>query len=292
MAQKHSWKGPLFVILSAVAWSFSGVLSTGISWNGFSKNGARAIIAVLIYAAIRRSFRVKLTRSTVIGGLGVMLTSALYMIALSYTSSANAIILQYSMPAFVVLIDWLRFHIRPARRDVAAVVFVALGVVLCCAQNLSGGAFFGDLLSVLSGLTFAIVFIASRAKDSSVSDYTYLGILMCVPGAISLFFDPNVHFAVSQTVSAAILAREWLSAVAMGLSLVGGYVFLAIGMRDTRPITAAILENLEPVLNPVWVFLFYGKDPGLYTILGAAVVLITVTAYTCLPLLRDKRAPS
>lgn len=290
MQQKNGIKGPLLVILSAVSWSFSGVLSRGTQWNGFSKAGVRAIIAVLIYAAVRKSFKVKLTRHTVIGALGVMLTSVLYMIALSYTSSANAIILQYSMPVFVIFIDWLLFHLKPSAIDLGAVVLVAAGVILCCMQSMGGGAFFGDMISLLSGLTFAMVFIVSRFKGVNTMDYTYLGILLCVPCTVSVLFDPNVHFAVTEAVSLSTIAGEWFSMLLMGLSLVGGYIFLAMGMRGTSPITAAILENLEPVLNPVWVFFFYGEDPGIYTILGAILVLVTVTVYTCLPMLREKRA--
>ena len=281
--------GPVFVLLSAVSWSFSGVLSKGIEWNGFSKTGVRAIIAVLIYAAYRRSFRVRLTRNTLIGALGVMLTSVLYMVALSYTTSANAIILQYSMPIFVVGIDWLLFRRRPSMLDLGAVVLVAAGVVLCCAQNIGGGALFGDVLSVISGFTFALVFIVSQLPNTNATDYTYLGMLLSVPLAVSVFFDPGVHFSVSQTVSSRALGLEWLTVFAMGVSLALGYLFLSVGMKRTSPVTAAILENLEPVLNPVWVFLFYGENPGVYSILGAIVVLVTVTAYTCVPAILDAR---
>ena len=289
MTRNHRAVGPICVLLSAVSWSFSGVLSKGILWNGFSKTGARAIIALLIYGAYRRSFRVRITRNTLIGALGVTLTSVLYMVALSYTTSANAIILQYSMPIFVVGIDWLLFRRRPSLLDLGAVVLVAAGVVLCCAQNLGGGAFLGDALSVISGFTFALVFIVSQLPNTNATDYTYVGMLLSVPLTVSLFFDPGVHFSVSQAVSARALAGEWLTVLAMGVSLALGYLLLSIGMRRTSPVTAAILENLEPVLNPIWVFLFYGENPGVYTILGAVIVIVTVTAYTCASAVLDAR---
>ena len=55
---------------------------------------------------------------------------------------------------------------------------------------------------------------------------------------------------------------------------------ISIGMQKTEPITAAILANLEPVLNPVWVYLFLGENPGTLSILGAAIVLIAATVYS------------
>ena len=42
------------------------------------------------------------------------------------------------------------------------------------------------------------------------------------------------------------------------------------------------VANLEPVLNPVWVFLFLGENPGALSILGAAIVLIAATIYSIL----------
>ena len=67
----------------------------------------------------------------------------------------------------------------------------------------------------------------------------------------------------------------------MGLCLGMGYVFFALGMKaKLSPTVAAIVANIEPVLNPMWVLIFLGEAPGMLSFLGAAVVLITVTFYS------------
>ncbi len=45
---------------------------------------------------------------------------------------------------------------------------------------------------------------------------------------------------------------------------------------------------LEPVLNPVWVFLGYGERPGYWAVLGGAIIILALTGRT-LANERDRR---
>lgn len=279
---KHSsaWVGPVLVALSAVAWSFSGVLSKGLMWNGFTKTGVRGIVAALIFASFRKSFKVKLTFGLVLGALGVALTSLLYMSATLYTSASNAIVLQYSMPAYVIILNFLVFKQKPLRRDIITVIFVMLGVVLCCLEGLRGDGMLGNLLGLLSGLTFALVFFASRLPGCDPISYSYLGNVFSIVMAVSLFFDPNVHFTPTESYTASMIAADFTKAILLGVSLGLGYLFFSLGIKRTSAVSAAIITNLEPVLNPVWVYVFLGVWPGIFGIIGAVIVLATVSMHS------------
>lgn len=279
-SKSAAWTGPVLVALSAVAWSFSGVLSQGLEWNGFTKTGVRGIVATLIFAAFRKSFKVKITPGLILGALGVALTSLLYMSATLYTSASNAIVLQYSMPAYVILLNLLVFKQKPAKSDIITVIFVMLGVTLCCLEGLSGGGMLGNALGLLSGLTFALVFFASRLPGCDAVSYSYLGNVFSIAMAVSLFFDPNVHFIADSAYSAQMIATDLIKGILLGVSLGLGYLFFSLGIKRTSPVTAAIITNLEPVLNPVWVFVFLGVWPGVFGILGALIVLATVTVHS------------
>lgn len=50
-----------------------------------------------------------------------------------------------------------------------------------------------------------------------------------------------------------------------------------------------LLPIIDPVMNPVWVFLFLGEAPGLRSIIGAIVVLVSVTARVLYGIQDDKR---
>ena len=265
--------GALQVALGAIAWSFAGVLGKWLPWNALTINGVRSLVAALIMGLTRRSFRVRLTRGTVLGALGVMLTSILYMAAVKLTTSANAIVLQYAAPAFVILFCWLFYGQRPDLRSVVTAALIMLGVVLCFADKMGGGRLLGNVLAILSAVTFALVFFCARMPDADPAEYSYLGLLLCVPSALFGFFDPGVSADPAQ----------WLAAVGLGLCLAGGYYFVSAAMGHVSPIFAVLLSNLEPVLNPVWVALFLpqlGEIPGGLSLVGSAIVLITAGVYS------------
>ena len=82
---------------------------------------------------------------------------------------------------------------------------------------------------------------------------------------------------------AKMIAVHWLTAIALGFCLAGGYFFISKSMRNVSPVSAALLSNLEPILNPVWAFLLVGERPGRLTVVGAAIVLAAATVYALLP---------
>ena len=271
--------GALIVAIAAACWSGSGVLGKFTTWSPIATAGSRALLAVFFMGIMRRGFRVRVTRGNLLGALGVSVTSVLYIISNKLTTSANAIVLQYAMPAFVILLLWVLFHQKPARRDIVTVCFVLAGVFLCSLDGVGGGSTLGNALALLSGFTYSFVFLCSRMKDANAEEYTYLGLILCTPLTLFAFFDKGATFTLPN-----ILAQ-----IGLGLCLSTGYFLIARGMKYVSPMTAAITSNIEPVLNPIWVFLFLGERPGAIAILGAVVVLATVTIYS-LPA-RAKQSP-
>ncbi len=265
--------GALQVALAAASWSFAGVFSKSLPWNAWTVNGVRSLAAAAILAFARGTPKVKLTRGTLLGAAGVALTSILYMAATKLTTSANAIVLQYAMPVFVILFSWLFYGVKPLRKHVVIAAFILCGVILCSWDGLRGGNPLGDGLAILSAVTFALVFFCGRMPGANPQDYSYLGMIFCAPFALCAFFDPGVSAN----------PVHWLMGLALGLCLAGGYFFISKSMNNVSPISAALLANLEPILNPIWVFLFVGEKPGPLTILGAVIVLVTATVYSLLP---------
>ena len=272
MDRNAQMRSALLVVLAGVCWSFAGVLSRFTSWSSFSLAGYRSIIAVLLLGAIRKSFRPRNTLWNWIGALGVASTSAMFMVANKLTSAANAIVLQYAMTAIVIVAQILFFHARPRRMDVSAAVLVMVGVVLCFCQGLGRGQFLGDLVAFGSAFTWAVVFLAARMPGVDSLSYAYQGNLLACLFLLCMPFDPAV---------AAAGPAGWIVPSVMGLCLGLGYVCFAMGMKSQlSPTIAAVVANVEPVLNPLWVLIVLGEAPGMLSFLGAAVVLVTVTVYS------------
>ena len=176
------------------------------------------------------------------------------------------------MTAIVIVVQILFFRAHPRKLDVGAAVLVMLGVVLCFCQGLGRGQFLGDLLAFGSAFTWAAVFLAARMPGVDSLSYAYQGNLLACLFLIRMPFDPAVRAGGLQ---------GCLVPGLMGLCLGLGYVFFALGMKGKlSPTVAAIVANIEPVLNPMWVLIFLGEAPGALSFLGAAVVLVTVTVYS------------
>ena len=272
MERNGQKRSALLVALAGVCWSFAGVLSRYTPWSAFSLAGFRSIVAILLLGAIRKSFRPRNTLWNWLGALGVAATSTLFMIANKLTSAANAIVLQYAMTAIVIVVQIVFFRVRPRKLDIGAALLVMLGVVLCFCQGLGRGQFLGDLLAFGSAFTWATVFLAARMPGVDSLSYAYQGNLLACLFLVCMPFDPAVK--------AGGLGGCFVPAL-MGLCLGMGYVFFALGMKaKLSPTVAAIVANIEPVLNPMWVLIFLGEAPGALSLLGAAVVLVTVTVYS------------
>jgi len=270
MIHMNQKKGTLLVVLAALSWSVAGVLGKYTTWSPLATAGFRSIIATIIMAIVRGGIKVNLTKANLLGAFGCTATSIIFVMANKLTTAANAIVLQYAMTAVIILFNWLIYRQKPTRRDAITALFVIIGVVLCSADDLSGGSMLGNFLAIVTAFTFALVFFCSKLPGASATDYNFLGLALGMPCILFAINDPGATFTVSNI----------LALTGMGLGLAGGYIFISYGMKYATPLSAAITANIEPVLNPIWVFIFLGEAPGVTAILGAIVVLTTVTIYS------------
>ena len=262
-------KAALCALLSGIVWSFSGLFSRMVAWSSFSLVGLRSVTAVLILGLFRGGFRIRPNRGLWISAAGITATSLLYMSALRLTTTSNAIVLQYTASVFVILYMILIKKQKPLKSEMIAAFFVILGVCLCFSEGLGGGRLAGNLLALASGVSYAAVFLSTRYSPNDPVDSVYFGTLISCAFIVFPFFDPAVS----------LTPRQLLMAVALGASLGLGYLFFSLGLRyGLSAVRSCVISNVEPVMNPVWVFLFRGESPGPLGILGAAVVLLSVTA--------------
>jgi drug/metabolite transporter (DMT)-like permease len=167
------------------------------------------------------------------------------------------------------LINLLVYKTRPKSSEAAAVVVTILGMMLFFADQLEPGGLLGNVLAILSGLSFAGVFVCNRRADVDPQQATLLGFL--INAAIAL---PFVPFQVDANPVA------WGAVVFMGVVQVGlAYVLFTSGIKSTPALVACLITALEPVLNPVWVALVAKETPGPFAIAGGCVIVATVLVF-------------
>lgn len=264
--------GPLYIIIAAVFWSFGGLLGKLIPWSGLTIAALRGIIAAVTIGLYRRSFSFKLNKPILLAGISLTITTILFMIANKMTSAANAIVLQYTSPVFIILLTLIIYNQKPKKRDMFAIFGVLVGISIFFFDQFKSGNYIGDLIALGSGLSFAAVFFANKLPNASPIDATYLGNLLSLFILPFVFFDQN--FLMNQS------SLTWLYITLMGVFQLGfGYIFFSLGIKHTAATTSSIIATLEPILNPIWVFVFIGEVPSLLALVGGVIVLITVSIY-------------
>lgn len=264
--------GPLYIILAAIFWSFGGLLGKLIPWSGLTIAALRGIIAAVTIAVYRRSFRFKLNKPILLAGISLTITTILFMIANKMTSAANAIVLQYTSPVFIILLTLMIDKQKPKKRDLFAIFGVLIGISIFFYDQFRSGNYLGDLIALGSGLSFAAVFFANKLPNASPIDATYLGNLLSILILPFILFDQS--FLSNQNLT------PWVFIVLMGVFQLGfGYIFFSLGIKQTAATTSSIIATLEPILNPIWVFVFLNEVPSFLALVGGIIVLITVSIY-------------
>jgi drug/metabolite transporter (DMT)-like permease len=261
----------LCVFLASVFFSIGGLCVKLIPWSPLAINGARNLIGAAVigvFLAVTRH-RIVLSKPVFLGALSTMGVTTLFTISNKLTTAANAIVLQFTAPVFVMLFMALIFHTKPKKADVAACAAVFCGVCLFFVDGLRTGHLLGDLAAILSGVCYAGVFMMNAAERADALSSCFLGQL-----AAGIVFTP---FCLRETeFSLPILTVVLvLGVVQVGLA----YILLSLGIRHTPPVTASLIAGLEPVLNPLWVALFYGETVSRLAILGAGIVVGSIVVY-------------
>ena len=270
----QSRRGTLFVAAAAVLYSIGGLCIKVIPWNGMSINGGRTAIALLVIGGYMAASRhpLKFNRWVLLGALAVFATNSLFSVANKLTTAANAIVLQFTVPVFVMLFSALFFRRRPGKLDLAACAVIFGGILCFFLDSLSMGGGLGNLLALLSGVTYAGVFLMNEMPDSDAISSVFWGdVLSALAGRPFLLRETQ------------FTAMALFSLVVLGVFQVGAaYVCLCIGLKTTPPVTASLISGIEPVLNPILVALFYGEQVGGFAMVGAAVVIVGVVGYNVL----------
>ena len=270
---KESTKGTLAMIATALLWSIGGIFIKLVPWNPLAIAGLRGVIGGLVmYIYLRiRGIKPVFNKDTVKIALALAGVCSTFVAANKLTTAANAIVIQYCAPVYVLL--YIAFvqkkKLRPL--DIAVVPITILGVSLCFIGQMGNGHLVGDIIAVISGMFFAAMFISSenvtdQARASGIMQGQFLTAIIGLP----------VLFATRP----AFTAQAVTGILVLGIFQIGlAYVLYSIAIKRAPLLTCSLLAVLEPLLNPVWVFLFAGENPGVWSLVGGVIVVAVITLW-------------
>jgi DME family drug/metabolite transporter len=265
----------LFVIAAAVLWSTGGLFIKWTSLSGLELSFGRSLMAAITVAIFTRHEGFGLNKVTAVASVLYAALLLLFVLATKETTAANAIFLQYTAPVYLLILEPLIYKEKFRRRDLIVVTVCVIGMSLFFVGKLRPQDVTGNLLALASGLCFACYFLLLRHsksrsvnRASSVIYGNLLLVLVAAPAGLSALPQMNLHDGLSVL---------YLGVVQIGLA----YTLFTVAMaRGVRSLDAGIVGYVEPVLNPVWVFLVLGERPGPWALVGGAIIVIAVLGHT------------
>ncbi len=266
-----AFSGAVMMVAASVLFATGGLFVKIIPWNPLAINGARNLIACAVIGIflIATHHRLRFNLTILAGAVSFAGVTTLYTVANKLTTAGNTIILQYTAPVWIIILMFLFFRKKPDKTAVIAILIVFAGIVCCFGEGLSRGAWLGDLAALASGLFYAGVFMLNTFEKGDALSSVFWGQLFC-----GVVMSP---LAARETDFSApvLLAVLFLGAVQVGVA----YIFFTTGTKYTGPVTASIINALEPILNPILVMIFYGERLGRLSVIGAVIVLCGIFYY-------------
>lgn len=273
---------PVFYVLFAVAlWSTGGLFIKLTKVDAFTVNAGRSLFAAVTVAVF--TFRKGLKPD-----LFTLLTSLLYAVTLSCfvyanktTTAANAIFLQYTAPIYILVFSPFILKEKFRFSDLITVVVCLAGMSLffleeqSSAGSLAPNVFLGNIAALLSGVFFGLYLIFLRhprslAKNPAVS--VFYGNLIIFLLMLPLLIGNPPHPTLTD-----FGAIFYLGVFQIGIA----YILFTIGIANgVRSLDAGIIGFIEPLLNPVWVFIFIGEKPAIWAVFGGLIILTAVIFHT------------
>ena len=282
--------------LCALLWSFGGLVIKLIKWDALAIAGVRSLLGMLtVTIAFRRPPKIfvrqnenalqdqnarpakidwRATTNLLLGGFFYAATMLLFVPATKMTTAANAILLQYTNPIYIIIFGPLLAGEKSDWIDIAAVAGILAGMVLLLWGDLGGGQMAGNILALLSGVTYGgTTIFLRRAKNTRPSDSLNLSCLLSFLFAIPFIVKAGLPQS----------AMSYPALLCLGVFQIGmPAVLLSIGIEKVPALSSVIITMIEPMMNPVWVALFAGEIPSASSVFGGLVILACIVAHVAL----------
>ena len=268
--ENHHRKGIIATIAAALIWSTAGVLVKLLDQDAFTILCYRSIYAGLVFLIVFRKEALHIDRRALLISAFYAPLLICFVTATKLTTAANAIFLQYLAPAIVLVIEPKLLGIQMKRYNLITVFVCLAGMSFFLIEQKAGEHnWIGDLVAAMSGVFLAGLVLTLRFsnRQEQVSGI-FLGNILVVLITLPWFLK-----------SSPPTTQEHLMLAYLGIIQIGvGYLLFTYGQRRIPALESSLISMLEPILNPVWVIIWYGEFPSVWSIAGGTIILLALIA--------------
>ena len=268
-------RGTLFIVAASILWSTGGIGIKAVADSGLKVTFYRSLFAAIALMLFlggkvwgRRQW--KSTPAFIIAIISYAACLTAFVIATKWTTAANAIFLQYAGVVWVLLLSPIVLREPMRARDVIAIAVAMSGMALFLVGRFETRGMAGNGMALVSSVFFAALILVLRREQRAAQAAVTWGNVACALAVL-----PFISHDLALTPrSFAVLAFLGVFQIAIA------YVLFVRGLAYVTATQASLTGMLEPVSNPIWVFLFLGEKPSAFAIAGALVVLAAIAWHT------------
>ena len=257
----------VLLLVAGAMWSLGGLLIKSIPWHPLAISGMRGGIAAIVIYAFSKNRKIIISFDKILAACFYTLVVTLFVISNKLTTAGNAILLQYTAPVYVALFGYVFLGEKSTLIDWITILILLGGLTLFFLDDLSFDGYLGNVIAILSGMSFAALTITLRKqKDNNPSDSILLGnILTLIIGLPVIINETSFDLH-------SIILILVLGIIQLGVP----YIFYTTAIKHVTALDAIIFPVIEPILNPILVFLILGEALGPWAFLGGSLVLGSV----------------
>ena len=189
----------------------------------------------------------------------------LYVFSIRLTTAANAIFLEFTAPIYVVILSYYLLNERITLFDIVSMVIIFFGMGLFFIDELTFYGFWGNIMAAIAGVCLGVVTVIIRKEKESAFQIVLFGNILT-----SIVCIPFMFTGLKETVFS-----DWIIIFVLGIIQLGiPYILYTMALRYVQAIDAILVSMIEPILNPVWVYLFVGEKIGEWAFVGGVMVLL------------------
>ena len=264
-------KGIIAIIIAALLWSTGGLFIKLISLDAYQLSFYRSLFSALTFVLLFRKKVFVFNLAVFLNGLFYTGILILFVVATKLTTAANAIFLQYTAPIYVLIFEPLILKAKLRAINVISVFISFLGMTLFFVGEISPTHLEGNLIALFSGICFAAFLIGIRksSEEYRVSSIFWGNIFIPILCFQSVYPEFNIDL------------KNFLMVTYLGIFQIGfAYAIFTYSIKRIEGIEAGLIAMIEPVMNPIWVYLGYGEKPSPFAILGGLIILSTISIRT------------
>jgi drug/metabolite transporter (DMT)-like permease len=267
----------VLVVIAVLLWSTGGLFIklTDGQLDAYQVTFFRSLFAAVTVLILTRKDGLKIDAFGLFTSIIYAALLFLFVWATKKTTAANAIFLQYTAPIYILALAPLVIGEKFRVRDLVTVVVVLAGMSLFFVGQLRLEDYQGNIAALGSGVLLGVYIMLLRHPKAD-------GFNPVIAVIYGNFLLALVNAPTGISALSIMGPMDWFAVAFLGIFQIGiSYILFIKGVRGgTRPLDASLIGFIEPLLNPVWVFIFVGERPSQWAVLGGAIIVTAIAAHS------------